>query len=96
MYWYMYLLYYGRMIFRQFVVSFKKLKNYILFYQQPEPAPGVKFLEPEPPQSRPAPKPWLRLCRYGVLLAYGSLSVSGTQLSYRLQVNNSLGEYGKN
>ena len=25
--------------------------------QEPEPAPGKKFSEPEPPQNRPAPKP---------------------------------------
>ena len=43
-----------RKYFRQFVVSFKEFKNYVLFY--PEPAPGTKFLDPEPPQNRTAPK----------------------------------------
>ena len=42
--------------FRLFVVSFKKFTNYNLFYQEPEPAPGRKFPEPEPPHNRPAPK----------------------------------------
>ena len=42
--------------FRQFVVSFKKFQNYVLFYQEPEPAPDKKFPEPEPPQNRLAPK----------------------------------------
>ena len=47
-----------RTYFRHFVVSFQKFQNHVLFYQ--EPAPDKKFLEPEPPQNRPAPKPWLR------------------------------------
>ena len=37
-----------RTYFRKFVVSFKKLKTYVLFYPEPEPAPDKKFLEPEP------------------------------------------------
>ena len=36
-----------RTYLRQFVVSVKKFQNYVLF-----------FKEPEPPQNRPAPKPW--------------------------------------
>ena len=46
-----------RTYIRQFVVSYKKFQNNVLFYQKPEPAPGRKFTEPEPPQNRPAPKP---------------------------------------
>ena len=38
-----------RICFKQFVVSFQKFHNYVLFYQ-----------EPEPPQNRPAPKPCFR------------------------------------
>ena len=38
-----------RRYFKQFVVSFKKIQNYVLFYQKQEPAPGRKFPEPEPP-----------------------------------------------
>ena len=59
MYWYM------CTYFRQFVVGLKKFQNYVLFYQEPEPAPGRKFPEPEPPKNRPAPKPWfyqIRCC----------------------------------
>ena len=44
MYWYM------CTYFRQFVVGLKKFQNYVLFYQEPEPAPGRKF--PEPPQKQ--------------------------------------------
>ena len=45
--------------FRQFVpvVSFKKFQKYVLFYQEPKTAPDKKFPEPEPPQTRPTPKP---------------------------------------
>ena len=50
-----------RTYFKQFVVGFKKFQNYVLFYQEPEPAPGRKFPEPEPPQNRPAPKLWFLL-----------------------------------
>ena len=37
-----------RTYFRQFVVSFNKFQNYVLFYQEPEPKPALdkKFLEP--------------------------------------------------
>ena len=35
-----------------------KFQNYILFHQSPgAAAPDKKF--PEPPQNRPAPKPWI-------------------------------------
>ena len=37
-----------RTYFRPFAVSFKKFQHYVLFYQEPEPAPGRKFPEPEP------------------------------------------------
>ena len=37
-----------RTYFKQFIVSFKKFQNYVLFYQESEL---------EPPQNRPAPKP---------------------------------------
>ena len=43
-----------RTYFRPFVVGFKKFQNYFLFNQVPD----KKFPEPEPPQNRPAPKPW--------------------------------------
>ena len=33
------------------------MQNDLLFYQEPELAPGRKFPEPEPSQNRPAPKP---------------------------------------
>ena len=33
------------------------IRNYLFRIQLP--APGRRFLEPEPPQNRPAPKPWL-------------------------------------
>ena len=46
-----------RTYFRQFVVSLKKIQTVVLFYQEPEPAPGWRFPEPEPSQNRPAPKP---------------------------------------
>ena len=46
----------ARTCFRQFVFSFQKFQNYVLFYQEPEP--DKKF--PEPPQNRPAPKPCLQ------------------------------------
>ena len=36
-------------------VFFFKFEHYVLFYQEPEPAPGIKFLEP--PKNRPASKP---------------------------------------
>ena len=46
--------------FRKFVVTFKKIQDYVLFYKEPEPAaPGRKFPEPEPPQNKLAPKPWV-------------------------------------
>ena len=45
-----------RQYFRQFLVSFKKFQNYVLFYQEPETAPDKKFPEPELPQNRPTPK----------------------------------------
>ena len=37
-------------VFEHFLVSFKKFKNYVLFYQEPEPAPDKKF--PEPPKKQ--------------------------------------------
>ena len=40
-----------------YFTQLKKIKKYDLFYQEPEPAPGRKFLEPEPPQNRAALKP---------------------------------------
>ena len=44
-------------ILDNFLVSLTKFQNYVLFYREPEPAPGWKFPEPEPSQNRPAPKP---------------------------------------
>ena len=40
-----------RTYFRQFVASFKKFQHFVLFYQEPEPAPDKKFPEPEPPKT---------------------------------------------
>ena len=39
--------------FRQYVVSFKKIQNYVLFYQESELelAPDKKFPELEPPKT---------------------------------------------
>ena len=48
-------------IFERILVRFKKLQNYVLFYQEPEVDPDKKFPEPERPQNRPAPKPCLFL-----------------------------------
>ena len=42
--------------FRQFVVSLKKIQHYVLFYQETEPAPATKFLEPEPPKKKDGSK----------------------------------------
>ena len=69
--------------FRQFVVSFKKFQNYVLFYQEselePEPAPDKKFPEPEPPQNLPAPKPCKK--RYkDTLVPYQCCQVENMQL----------------
>ena len=37
---------------------------------KPEPAPGKKFPGPEPPQNRPAPKPWRLWSAYSLGLSY--------------------------
>ena len=47
----------------------KRVLYNVLFYQDPEPepelepAPDRKFPEPELPQNRPAPKPWIYVFR---------------------------------
>ena len=51
MYWYM-----CSKVFLTIRSQFKKIQHYVFFYQEPEPAPATKFLEPEPPQNRTAPK----------------------------------------
>ena len=45
--------------FRQFVVSFKKYQNYVVFYQEPETDKKFPEPEPEPLQNRPALTPCL-------------------------------------
>ena len=40
--------------------QFSKIHKFVLFYQELEPAPDKKIPEPEPPQNRPTPKPWIK------------------------------------
>ena len=44
--------------FRRILTLQKMCKKLTVCPQKQEPAPGKKFSEPEPPQNRPAPKPW--------------------------------------
>ena len=55
-----------RTYFRQFVVSLKKFQNYVLFYQEPEPAPDEKFPEPKPLRN---PATHLRISLTGITYA---------------------------
>ena len=53
MYWYRTC---ARTYLRQFVVSFKKFQNYVLFYQEPEPDKKVPGAAPKQDGSKTLPE----------------------------------------